>query len=642
MFAQASAESIGAHQEGRTPVSFRQLITGAVAAASFGLALDQGGFSAGVFSGSSLAIWWALLVASALGLGASGRPPRAVLAGAISLALLAAWSLASFAWASDGGRVFEEVVRDLFYLGAFVLVAVCARRGEARPWLDGLAIGLTGVCAVALASRIDPSFGTGAFPGSRLNYPIGYWNGLAASAATALALLAWASAAASTRGARALVTAALPLPVLTIFLPASRGGAVAAVLALAILLVLSGERGRLVASLLLAGAVSAALVLFIHGEGAFMDGVGGAEATRQGRVVLAALIGSVAILGAARHWLDARLPALSVPPRARRVAAVLAVLITLGLVVAADPVARLDSFKQPPAASTSGSTSANFTNDNGAGRYQFWSSASDAFDHHPLLGIGAGQFSSWWSQHGSIYFIVRDAHSLPLQTAAELGLVGLALLLFFLFVPLRCAWTRARGEHRAEVAALLAIFAAGVFSASIDWIWQLPAVFGPVVVAAALLSGAATEAAPAGGARSPRPRRGPRIAAIAVAVAAVGLSADLLLTRLALDRSQAAARTGDLPGAAAAAADAIALQPWASEPRLQLGLVQEQGGRSELAIANLQGAAARAPEDWRIPYLLAGAQRRAGQTAAARASLRRALGLDPRSPLLRRAVARRG
>ena len=41
---------------------------------------------------------------------------------------------------------------------------------------------------------------------------------------------------------------------------------------------------------------------------------------------------------------------------------------------------------------------------------------------------GAGSYQSWWSEHASLPLFVRDAHSLWLETLAELGVVGLLLL----------------------------------------------------------------------------------------------------------------------------------------------------------------------------------------------------------------------
>ena len=50
----------------------------------------------------------------------------------------------------------------------------------------------------------------------------------------------------------------------------------------------------------------------------------------------------------------------------------------------------------------------------------------------PVAGIGAGAFEDWWSRNGSIAVFVRNPHSLPLQQAAELGVVGLVLSIGFL------------------------------------------------------------------------------------------------------------------------------------------------------------------------------------------------------------------
>ena len=76
---------------------------------------------------------------------------------------------------------------------------------------------------------------------------------------------------------------------------------------------------------------------------------------------------------------------------------------------------------------------------------------------------------------------------------AELGIVGLVLVLGFLgFAAVsgsRRGPTRSRGG---ALGAALAILAAGIVSAAIDWTWELPACFGLVVLAAALLTGPAT------------------------------------------------------------------------------------------------------------------------------------------------------
>ena len=54
----------------------------------------------------------------------------------------------------------------------------------------------------------------------------------------------------------------------------------------------------------------------------------------------------------------------------------------------------------------------------------------------PLLGTGAGSFEARFVREGSIGLPARDAHNLYLETLAELGPVGLALLLATVVVPL--------------------------------------------------------------------------------------------------------------------------------------------------------------------------------------------------------------
>jgi hypothetical protein len=92
-----------------------------------------------------------------------------------------------------------------------------------------------------------------------------------------------------------------------------------------------------------------------------------------------------------------------------------------------------------------------------------------------------------------------NAHSLYLETFAELGLVGLALLLTFLVLALR--------RDSTLLVAALAIVAAA------DWEWQLPAATLPALIAA----GAAYEAPRLG-------RSSPALALVALALGvAVGL-----------------------------------------------------------------------------------------------------------------------
>ncbi len=61
-------------------------------------------------------------------------------------------------------------------------------------------------------------------------------------------------------------------------------------------------------------------------------------------------------------------------------------------------------------------------------RYAYWQVALEAFADHPLAGVGSGGFRVEWRRERDVLDPARDAHSLYLETAAELGLVGLLLL----------------------------------------------------------------------------------------------------------------------------------------------------------------------------------------------------------------------
>ena len=69
-------------------------------------------------------------------------------------------------------------------------------------------------------------------------------------------------------------------------------------------------------------------------------------------------------------------------------------------------------------------------------RYQYWNAAVDQIATKPLTGTGSGTFEFWWTATATRR-VVRDAHSLYLQTLGELGIVGFSCLLAFLPRPRR-------------------------------------------------------------------------------------------------------------------------------------------------------------------------------------------------------------
>jgi hypothetical protein len=109
----------------------------------------------------------------------------------------------------------------------------------------------------------------------------------------------------------------------------------------------------------------------------------------------------------------------------------------------------------------------------------------DEYTGHPVLGTGAGTFALYWSRSGHVASRggALDVHSLYLETLAELGPVGLALLLAALLLPLRAAFA---GSRSPSIPAAAAAYVAFLVHAGLDWDWEMP-----VVVVAALSCAAA-------------------------------------------------------------------------------------------------------------------------------------------------------
>jgi len=635
------------------------VIAVAVAVLYVALAVANGGYSTGLTAAATVAIWWAVVIALAIGAWPRSRLSATALGAGACLAALAAWMAISVGWASDDGGTFVEIVRALGYLGVFVLVVISSPRASARTWLGGLALGLVIVAGLALLSRFEPSFGGGKELGTflpsaagRLSYPVGYWNGLAATMAIAVVLFVWLGAQARTAAVRAAAVAAIPLPILVVYLASSRGGVAAGSIGLAVLLGLGPARARMLGSLVIGGVGGALLVSLASHRHEFIDALSNSTAAAQGDQMLAFSIGVVLAVGALRFVVDDWLQELEVPPRLTRVVAVAVAIAAIAGVFIAGPSNRWEEFKQvAPVQTKSTYVAAHLSSGSGSGRYQFWSSALDAFEDNPLHGIGAGGYEAYWHQNGSLVGPVRDAHSLFFEAMAELGLVGLVLVLGFLGFAV-VSGSR-RGPTRAREGALgaaLAVLAAGIVSAAIDWTWELPACFGLAVLAAALLTGSATlgpepafsavpQAVNGGRARASRTRSsrfGIGVATLLVGWAAIWAGGVLFLTEVKLGDSRAAANDRDLSSAAQDARDARTLQPWAAEPRLQLALVEELDGDLQAADQELGEAIQRAPDDWQLWFVRARLKVKAGDVGGARRALKRARKLNPRAPFLAR------
>ena len=260
------------------------------------------------------------------------------------------------------------------------------------------------------------------------------------------------------RGHR-LAAAAAPVLGLDLYLTLSRGAIGAGLAGLAVLIALQPTKATLRAAVTVgAGAALAAVgALALPG----VQDVNGS--TGQGAAMIALLV----VLSAAAffvHGDDAPLPKL----RPLATAAVIALLLGTVIAVAA-------SGSQGPASRTDAERLVSVQSN----RYAYWRVAVEVFADHPLNGVGSGGFAVEWLQRRDIAEGVRDAHSLYLETAAELGLVGLLALAAFLTGIVLAA---RRGEP-AIVAALVAF----ALHAGLDWDWELPALSLTALLLAAKL-----------------------------------------------------------------------------------------------------------------------------------------------------------
>jgi O-antigen ligase len=514
---------------------------------------------------------------------------------------------------------------------ALAAVFLLASSSTPRLLVGGVLAASTVVSAYALATRLLPDR-LGQFDsvsGYRLSSPIGYWNVLGLFAAIG-SLLALGLAARGKRPAgRALAASALPVLLSTLYFTYSRGAWLALALGLVFAVAIDPRRLQLLAAAAVVAPISI-LGVYLAWRSSALTHAGAplAEAARQGHRLAAALI-VLALLSTAAVMVLAGLERRIAPGPAvrRRLTVVLALgaLAISAVVFAAGggPVelARQARHAFAAAPHAQGNLNQRLFSLSGDGRVALWRVALNDIASHPLLGSGAGTYEQHWLRDRPIGSKVRDAHSLYLETLAELGPVGLVLLLVGLAAPL-VALRRAR--RHPVVPAAAGAYVAFLAHAAVDWDWEVP-----TVTLAALFCGSAILLAARTGRGRPLPAFG-RIAGLGVlgcvlAVAFVGLMASLELSRAA-----SAASAGHWRAAALHARKATGWDPFAAASWQQLGEAQLGLGRDADAEASFRRAIAKSPQDWSLWFDLA----RASSGRAQAEAVRRAAGLDPLAPEL--------
>jgi hypothetical protein len=455
-------------------------------AGPFALAFKSGGFfdEQRLYAGLAAC---ALVVLAAL---ASRRPLPASAPGRLALgglALLTLWTALSITWAPLSTPAVADTDRLLLYLAGFTAaLAVLDSRRAVRALEPAVALGCLVVVAWGLSERVLPGVFEIARDGSafgRLSQPVSYWNAMGTVAALGFVLAARVAGDPTRRVWMRAAAAATAAPLgLGVHLTLSRGALAALVVGLVLLALLARDRAQLrTLGLMVPAGVCGAL---LEGVRTLGGELGARE--REGAIMLAVLV-LLALACALVQWRLARrehgqaAAFRPLGPRGRR-------LIAIGfaaLVVSAFAVPAVLSERKPKAVPADVSTSRLASTE--SNRYEYWRVALDAFAADPLKGTGSGGFTVVWLRERQIPESPRDAHSLYLETAAELGIAGLAALALFLA---GVGWGAARAYSRDPVAAagLTAGLAVWVVHAGLDWLWELPAVTLPALLLAAGLA----------------------------------------------------------------------------------------------------------------------------------------------------------
>jgi hypothetical protein len=419
------------------------------------------------------------------------RPSRPALLALGGLAALTAWTAISTSWAPSSDPAWATAERDALYLAGLTATALLLAepRALARLAEPVLTAGMVVVVGYGLLGRLLPDvlhIVPSASAGGRLDQPLTYWNAMGALAAIG-AVLAARLAGDDTRAPllrSAAAAAAVPL-LAGLYLTFSRGAIAACVAGLVVLLAVAPSFTQLRAATIVAeaGIVGAGLTA----ASPYVRTLHGSHPALQGAAVLVALLAVMLLAALTQAWAvrverdgTTRLGRLPLPSHHGWIATAL---VAAMLVV---PVAIAAGSDTPSSVDPRFGSSTSRLASADSPRYEYWRVAIESFADHPVQGVGAGGFAVEWLRERKEANPARDAHSLPIETLAELGLLGgVALALMATGVAL-CTRRVLRADP-ALAAGPAAALVAYAFHASIDWDWEMPALSLVAVALAGLM-----------------------------------------------------------------------------------------------------------------------------------------------------------
>lgn len=445
---------------------------------------------------------WTAVAAPTRDLLPAGTPARLAVA---SLIVFAGWVWLSGTWSPLPARARVDAERAALY--ALVLAGgtcLWRARDAARLVEPAVAAGTVLVSAYGLAGRLLPGIvdqNPSASAGGRLDQPLTYWNAQGALAALGFVLCARVAGDRDRPVALRASAAAGAVPLAAaVGMSFSRGALVALVAGLVVLVVLAPTwtQLRAVAVCLEAGVAGT----IACGIAPAVRTLEGSDATRewQGAAVLVVLLATMAGAAALLTWAAraelagrTRLGRLPLPTWS----ATAATAIVLLLLIVPVAVGRGGDGPQFGADSQRLQTAS-------SNRYAYWKVAVSTFADHPVAGVGSSGYAVEWLQRRRIEDRVRDAHSLELETLAELGLIG-ALLLGGVLGGVALGARRAQAGDPALAAGPAAALTVWAVHSALDWDWELPALTLLAITLASVLLAHGPARPPSAGRAAPAP-----------------------------------------------------------------------------------------------------------------------------------------
>jgi hypothetical protein len=638
-----------------------------------------------------------------------------VVAGAVLLAPLGAreyglWSVGlllaftaltalSVVWSVQPDGSWQDADRLLAYSGFFAASVALARAAPHR-WpavLGGVTLTCVVVCAYALLTKVFPAQFDAHDIYARLRAPYDYWNAIGLTAATGVVCCMWLGAR---RAGHALLSAlaypAMGLLLVTLLLAYSRGALAALAVGVALWFCIVPLRLR-GAAVLLSGAVGAgAVVAWDFSRHALnTDNVAlGARSTAGHELgaLLAAMLVALTVLGiGAGFYTGIRAPSRRTR---RRAGAALLALVALAVLAIAGGLAvshrgltgsishdfgsLTNPHAKPPPNSPSRLTAI------GSVRARYWNEALQIFGDHPVLGVGAAGYDTARLRYRTETLNVKHAHGFVVQTLADLGLFGLALILALLAVwmaaagrsthPFNRRWTSWRAlraqrtgarpgwrrfpapyppERIGTLSMLCVVVVFGIHSL-VDWTWYVPGNACVALLFAGWLAGrgplAGTDDAVVSG-REEHPGVAPGVppgptAAPGAGPAGAPRAGEQAGASPGLRRPSSLSELGPLRIGVAAAAIIAALLAAFSQWQPERSVNASQTALALLArnpaaaLTAAQTGVSRDPVSAQALFTLATIEQSEGQYAMAKATLQRAVRLQPSNPQTWLALAR--